>query len=58
MKETLCYYAEKLSWYVPIGHGMQTVELSGRCRPGAHPTNEDKVTKKKKTKTDNIKERH
>jgi hypothetical protein len=36
------YYAEKLSWYVPIGHGMQTVELSGRCRPGAHPTNEEK----------------
>ena len=57
MKETLCYYAEKLSWYVPIGHGMQTVELSGRCRPGAHPTNENKVTKRRR-QTDNIKERH
>lgn len=42
------YYAEKLSWYVPIGHGMQTVELSGRCRPGAHPTNEEKNKQIKK----------
>lgn len=40
--KTKFYYAEKLSWYVPIGHGMQTVELDGRCRPGAHPTNEKK----------------